>query len=64
MAKESTQAALTTHQEDMQDGMTRKGEKYVNKSHYIVREQGKRILEGEFVWLESPPLSRHLKKVV
>lgn len=63
MAKESTQSSLTTHQEDSQDGMLRKGEKYVNASHYIVREQGKRILEGEFVWLETPPLSKYLKKV-
>lgn len=39
------------------------GQLYMNDSHYVVLEQGKRILPDQHIRLDKKPLSKHLKKV-
>ena len=61
MAKQDLEKQETTSNAGAQYSGT--GQLYMNDSHYVVLEQGKRILPDQHIRLDKKPLSKHLKKV-
>ena len=58
MATKPTEQAMNPELQKV-EGMTQ----YHNDSHYVVLEQGERILPDHKVNLPEPPMSKYLKRV-